>query len=151
MSIAGHTDEMRPTVLVVRASELQRRGTATVLRLHGFHVIEASTGPEALERAAGARVDVLVAELLMPGMNGLELARRLRAHRPGLAALITSEWELSQRQLDLAGGADARLLPRAGSMQGLVEAVRKASERSARHHPSEPPTFATAPPLGSVN
>lgn len=142
---------MRPTVLVVRSSDVLCHCVATVLRLHGFRVIEASSGPEAMERAAGQRVDVIVADLLMPGMNGLELARRLRAVNPGLAALITSEWELSQRQIDLAGGADARLVPHSGSMQGLVEAVRKASERARRTLPSDPPSFVPTPAVGSVN
>ena len=52
---------------------------ATVLRYAGFDVFEAATGEEALELARSHRPDVIIADLLMPGMNGYEFTRALRS------------------------------------------------------------------------
>lgn len=59
---------------------------AALLRLSGYDVSVASSAPEALEAASEKRFDVVVSDIGMPGMNGYELARALRA-RPEYAAV----------------------------------------------------------------
>ena len=62
------------------------------LRAQGYRVLEAGDGAEALELVAahGASIDLLVADVVMPRMGGIELARRLRADRPRLRVLHVS-------------------------------------------------------------
>jgi YesN/AraC family two-component response regulator len=57
-------------------------------------VITAAGGDEALRLAAGhaGPIDILVTDVVMPGMNGLELWERLRAERPSVSALFLSGW-----------------------------------------------------------
>jgi PAS domain S-box-containing protein len=52
---------------------------ATVLRYAGFEVLEAATGEEALELARGSRPELIITDLVMPGMNGYEFTRALRS------------------------------------------------------------------------
>lgn len=52
---------------------------ATLLGYAGYRVIEAATGEEALSLAAQRRPDLIISDILMPGMNGYEFVRRLRA------------------------------------------------------------------------
>ncbi|HLK40530.1 MAG TPA: ATP-binding protein [Polyangiaceae bacterium] len=68
------------TVLVVDDDERVRRAMAAVLEARGYRVLGAATGEEALEVAKRHKppIDVVVADVIMPGMGGLELGRRLR-------------------------------------------------------------------------
>jgi CheY-like chemotaxis protein len=76
--------------LVVEDEDAVRSVTAGILQAAGFTVLEARDGVDALARAEGQPVRVLVADMVMPRMNGLELARRLREDRPDLGVLFVS-------------------------------------------------------------
>lgn len=78
------------TVLLVEDDALLRRSTSATLREHGFTVVEASSGEEALERLGDHDVDIVVSDVLMRGVDGRELAERLERERPALPILLTS-------------------------------------------------------------
>ena len=80
------------TVLLVEDEDAVRALAAHALRLAGYRVIAAASGCEALERSAGldGRVHVLVTDVVMPGMNGRELAERLTSTRPDTRVLFVS-------------------------------------------------------------
>jgi PAS domain S-box-containing protein len=78
-------------ILLVDDEDLVRAGTAEMLRDMGHHVTEAPGGAEALAALqAGAEVDAVVTDYMMPRMNGSELAARVQAQRPGLPLLIVT-------------------------------------------------------------
>ena len=80
------------TVMVVEDEPMVRKLARDVLDMHGYCVLEASHGPQALE-IAGAHsgvIDIVVTDVVMPRMNGVELYRRLRAMRPDVAVLFMS-------------------------------------------------------------
>ena len=83
---------MRPlSVLVVDDDRDTAESTAYLLALHGFRAAQARTGTEALSLASADPPDVALIDLVMPGMDGFEVACRLRgpapARRPLLVAL----------------------------------------------------------------
>lgn len=83
---------------------LAQRDEAIVLR-------EARSGEEALQLADALRPDVVLMDLAMPRMNGLEATRLLKARWPGLAVIIiTVHDEEAYRRTALAAGAEAFLL-----------------------------------------
>ncbi|MFC4729701.1 PAS domain-containing protein [Coralloluteibacterium thermophilus] len=83
--------------LLVDDEDLVRLSTANMLSDLGYVVVEAASAEAALRRVAeGLRPDVLVTDHLMPGMNGTDLARRLRSARPELAVLIVSGYAESE-------------------------------------------------------
>ena len=61
-----------------------------VLQKAGYEVITAKSGPEALKVASRDPVDMVLSDYLMPGMNGAELARELKAQKPGLPVVLIS-------------------------------------------------------------
>ncbi|HEV7658671.1 MAG TPA: response regulator [Allosphingosinicella sp.] len=78
-------------VLVVEDEEQVRAMTVDALRELGYTVVEAANGERALERLAEMpRVDLLFTDIVMPGMNGRELADKVRAERPGTQILFTT-------------------------------------------------------------
>ena len=86
-------------VLVVDDDPEVRHVTASFLAGFGYHETEACDGPAALDLLARERFDLVVADLAMPGMSGVELASEVRAREPDLPVLI------------LTGHADAMRIP----------------------------------------
>ncbi|MDX6513905.1 MAG: hypothetical protein QOE36_3409 [Gaiellaceae bacterium] len=81
------------TILVVEDNEPLRVLVAQVLESYGYTVITAADGPSALELAAAEhapRIHLLLTDVVMPQMNGREVAEELAALRPGLRVLFTS-------------------------------------------------------------
>ncbi|UPG74357.1 response regulator [Roseomonas gilardii subsp. gilardii] len=68
----------------------------------GFRISTAGSGAEALACPALPRVELLVTDLAMPGMNGLELARQVRQRRPGLGVLLITGFVGEAAEADLA-------------------------------------------------
>ena len=79
------------TLLVVEDEEPLRRGTCKFLRTLGYRVLAANSAEEALSMANDEeRVDLLLTDVIMPGMNGRELSQALRGMRPELRVIYVS-------------------------------------------------------------
>jgi DNA-binding response OmpR family regulator len=70
---------VKQTVLVVDDDPLILRAAATVLDLEEFEVVTSESAEEALERLETSTPDLLVADIMLPGMDGFELCRRVRS------------------------------------------------------------------------
>ncbi|MCI3274877.1 response regulator transcription factor [Streptomyces cylindrosporus] len=86
-----------PTVAEVVAGYLDRAGYA---------VDRAADGPAALTRAAAHRPDLVVLDLMLPGMDGLEVCRRMRESGPVPVIMLTARGDEDDRILGLEVGAD---------------------------------------------
>jgi signal transduction histidine kinase len=113
------------TVLVVDDDDRVRGALQAVLRSHGYRVQEASCGADALDivRRGELPVDVVIADVVMPGMTGLELARRLRSMNP-IPVLYTSGH--TERRLERCGWRPEAgpLLRKAFGPSELLRSVR---------------------------
>jgi DNA-binding response OmpR family regulator len=97
-------------VLVVDDEQVIRHFLRTGLRYEGFEVHEAADGREALRMAANLRPDVVVLDLLMPGVDGYEVCRRLRGRTDLGIIMLTARDELHDRVRGLDLGADDYLV-----------------------------------------
>jgi CheY-like chemotaxis protein len=81
------------TILLVEDDPAVRQLTERILATAGYRVLVGVDGEDAL-RVAGAHadIDVLVTDVIMPGMNGQQLADRLTDQRPGLPVIFTSAY-----------------------------------------------------------
>src|SRR3954449_11434349 len=66
------------SLLIVDDEELNREGLARRLQRHGYQVTGAKSGREAIELLGGRRFDLVLLDIMMPGMNGLEVLKFLR-------------------------------------------------------------------------
>jgi two-component system, cell cycle sensor histidine kinase and response regulator CckA len=98
----------KKTVLVADDEPALRLAAERILSRAGYRVLAAAAGDEALAvaEADGGRVDVLVTDVVMPRVGGVELAARLGAREPGLRVVYMSGYPQSHLALDggLAGG-----------------------------------------------
>lgn len=74
-----YAGQLRPTLLVVDDDRVLQSVLARRLRREGFVVETAASGPEALERLAEGWPALVIVDLMMPGMDGFELSRRIKA------------------------------------------------------------------------
>jgi CheY-like chemotaxis protein len=95
------------------------------LRVEGFEVVEALSGAQALNGLADTDVDAAVVDLMMPGMNGLEMCRVLKERFPDVTVVLTSAYHVSQRQLELAGIGHAVFIGKPFTMEKLARIVRQ--------------------------
>ena len=91
------------TVLLVEDDDTVRRVTGAVLKHHGYRVIEAASGPAALQTfmEQGDRIHLLITDVVMPGMNGAALVEQIHKLAPGLPILLISGYigETASREL----------------------------------------------------
>jgi two-component system cell cycle response regulator DivK len=99
-----------PLVLIVDDARDNREAYAEYLRFHGFRTIEAANGQEALKESARWNPDVILLDLRLPDMDGVDVSRRIRSSgaRPRIIALSACVF---QPDVDAAmeGGCDAFL------------------------------------------
>ncbi len=124
-------------VLVVDDDRTVAEVVTGYLERAGFEVEQAEDGPAALERAAARRPDLVVLDLMLPGMDGLEVCRRLRARGPVPVIMLTARGDEDDRILGLEVGADDYVTkpfsPRELVLR--VESVLRRSQASARPRP----------------
>ncbi len=91
-ALGGSAHEGRETVLVVDDDERVRQITAESLRRFGYVVLTAESGAAAIDLSRGepGRIDLLVTDVVMPGMSGRELADVLQRERPAIRVLFVS-------------------------------------------------------------
>jgi len=134
LSSQGHAgEEARPaaeagqeTILVADDEREIRRLIAAVLRVRGYSVLEAADGDEALRVAAryAGPIHLLVADAVMPALDGRELCRRVRLQRPETSLLIVS----GDTTMELAPGL--AFLPKPFKLADLLGAVECALGRA---------------------
>jgi DNA-binding NtrC family response regulator len=138
------------TVLVVDDDHEHTRALATVLERAGYGVCTASDGQEALARLAERSFELIITDLRMPRMNGLDLLRSARAMSPQAAVIVLTaygEWETYVSAMD-SGALD--YLGKPARREQILCAVRKALARRGLRaanipvRPAEDP--ASAPP-----
>jgi DNA-binding response OmpR family regulator len=111
-------------VLVVDDEENQLRVLAMGLRLEGFDVATATSAEQAMTELDQGTVDIVVVDLMMPGTNGIELARQLRERHPETRVILTSAYHLSERQLERADCGVVGFVPKPYALAELADFLR---------------------------
>jgi two-component system, chemotaxis family, chemotaxis protein CheY len=119
------------TILVVDDSNLSRKTSRRLLEAGGHCVLDAADGLAALERYSLEKPDVVLLDVTMAGMNGLEVLQHLRAFDPiARVVMATADVQTSTRELALAGGA-AGFVTKPLNGEVLLAAVAAALEGAA--------------------
>jgi CheY-like chemotaxis protein len=110
-------------VLVVEDEEAVRESTRRILAANGYSVLTAGCGAEALELCReGVGIDLLLTDVVMPGMSGRALAASIGEMKPDLRVLYMSGY--TDRQLDV--GDSRRLIEKPFNTETLLRGVAEA-------------------------
>ena len=131
-------------ILVVDDERAVRESLRRALELEGYGVELASDGEEALRRLAlEPTPDAVVLDILMPGVDGLEVCRRLRSEGNGVPVLmLTARSEVDSRVAGLDAGADD-YLPKPFALAELLARLRALLRRSGETNGASTPATAT--------
>ena len=138
---AGASPSSAGRVLLVEDDPSVAEVVGRYLERDGFVVSWVSDGQAALQRAIEVGPGLVVLDLSLPGMDGLEVLRRLRALAPVPVVILTARGEESDRVEGLQLGADDYVV-KPFSPRELVARVRAVLRRTCRAHP--PPGVAEA-------
>lgn len=101
---------MSKTILIVDDSASIRQVVAMTLKGAGYEVIEACDGQDALSKLTGQRVHLIISDVNMPVMNGIELLKQVKAHptyKFTPVIMLTTESSDSMKEQGRAAGAKA--------------------------------------------
>jgi two-component system cell cycle sensor histidine kinase/response regulator CckA len=119
--------EPRQTVLVVDDEEGLRTLVCRTLRAEGYGTLEAAHGAEALEvmEKAAEPVDLVVTDVVMPGMDGRELGRRLTQRWPTLPILYISAYDVNDIFRRGSPRSSAPFLQKPFPAEGLITTIQE--------------------------
>lgn len=117
-------------VLIVDDEQNVRRTLAVGLRLSGFEAEEAPGSEAAMALLAAKTFDVALLDLMLPEVNGLDLARWIHDRYPGVCVILMSGYHLSERQVERADAGISAFLPKPFLIE---EAVRVCNEILGDH------------------
>ena len=118
-----------PTVLLIDDEEMFVEYLARRLRARGLDVVTAHDGPSGLEAARTLRPQVVVLDLLMPGMNGLETFEALRIVSPGSRVIILTGHGIEPPDDLVAGDAPVSFFLKPVSLDQVFRAIADALGR----------------------
>jgi two-component system nitrogen regulation response regulator GlnG len=119
----------RPTILVVDDDEDARAALATILAAEGFQAVTAADGESAIERVASEPPAVVLLDRIMPGLDGIETLRRLKAIAPEVTVIIVTGYGDTSSAVQAMKLGAYDYLTKPLQIDQLLIAVRRAVER----------------------
>ncbi len=123
---------MNKTVAIADDHPVYRSGLRHLLEASSFTVVsEAGEGGEAVDQAFVHRPDVVVMDVRMPGMDGIEAARRIKEGLPGTSVVMISASDQDQGIFDAIQAGVSGYVVKDDEPESLLEAIRNAAEGKA--------------------
>ena len=126
MSTAPAPAMSAPTILVIEDYDDTRQLISSMLRKDGYHVIEAEDGVEGLLKASAGYPDLVIMDLALPEMDGVETARRIR-QTPKLSRtpiFVVSAWLTKEVEADVRAAGCTEVFAKPFEVDELIDRVR---------------------------
>jgi DNA-binding response OmpR family regulator len=127
----SHIIDTMPRVLLIEDDEAVRDGLELALRRQGYQVAAAATGEDGLDRLRALPPDIVVLDLMLPGIDGYEVCRRARRIGPVPIIMLTARSDDLDIVSGLEAGADDYVVKpvQARVLDARIRAVLRRSER----------------------
>jgi CheY-like chemotaxis protein len=119
------------TILIVDDDHQVREVIARSLTACGYEVVPAQDGRDAIERFADGRgIDLVILDMMMPGMSGRECLARLREIAPGVRVLVTTGYTSNGSARDMLGEGAIDIIEKPIDLKALAEKVKSALDQT---------------------
>jgi pilus assembly protein CpaE len=147
---------MSEKILIIDDDLDTLRLVGLMLQKQGFQIVAASSGPQGLELAFSELPDLVLLDVMMPGMDGYEVARQLRANEKTLdipILMFTAKSQLDDKVTGFEAGADDYLTKptHPSELQAHVRALLARSSKNKLNPPSRPPVEEPAYIIGVIS
>jgi two-component system, NarL family, invasion response regulator UvrY len=117
------------TILVADDHPIMRRGVKQILAESEEMTVtgEAGSGQEVLEKVRHANFDVVILDLSMPGISGMDVLKQIKKDKPAQKVLVLSRYPEEQYAFPAIKAGAAGYVPKTGVVEELVEAVKRVS------------------------
>jgi DNA-binding NtrC family response regulator len=140
---------MNASILVVDDEPVVQDAVRWLLRAQGYDVDTAGNGEEALSRIAQHEFDVVVSDIKMPGLNGLDVLERSRALKPNLSVILMTGYASLETAIEALRLGAADYLRKPFELDDLTVSVERALRAHRPPEPTRPrPLLPAAPPTG---
>ncbi len=101
-------EKRKAVVLVVDDDDVVRKSLGLLISSLGYYCLQAEDGEEAVEVLESTNCDLVLSDLMMPGMDGLELLEHIKKHRPDISVIIATGYsdKVSYADVIKAGSTD---------------------------------------------
>jgi CheY-like chemotaxis protein len=93
----------------------------------GYEVVTTRSGEEGVKMALATKFDVILTDLAMPGLSGLEVARQIRRTYPSLPIILVTGWERTLDSAQIAAAGITDVLYKPFRIEQLTEVVKSAA------------------------
>ena len=127
-----HTDKV---ILLVEDNEPAREATTALLQMMGYHVLAAAEGRTGLDLYYRHRhaIQLILTDLVMPEMGGIELYRRIRSENSAVAVLLMTGYPLEGELQDGELNGNVEWLQKPFTVKQLTHAVRRLLDQTRSH------------------
>jgi two-component system cell cycle sensor histidine kinase/response regulator CckA len=127
-------DLPQDTILVVDDEPTVLNFCKLILSRSGYQVLEARTGADGLQvaQSAGVRIRLALLDVVMPGMNGIELANRLRQLDPKMEVLLMSGYSVNEIRNIAGGDHPYRIIWKPFKTESLLRMIQTVLDGQAR-------------------
>ena len=125
---SGQPGSFEPKTILIVDDEVKRRALLKLgLMRHGFSVLEAGGGEEALRvsKEWDGPIHLLLVDVVMPGMSGVELAPQIMAMRPDIKVILMSGYRDDQIFLNAALNPNTPFFHKPFTLEALIEKVQE--------------------------
>jgi len=135
-TVAEHSTSRKTRILIVEDEPAMVAGLRDNFEYEGYEVISAADGAEGLERALADNPDLVVLDVMMPRMSGLDVCKQLKARRPSLPIImLTARGQEIDKVVGLELGADD-YVTKPFSIRELMARVKAVLRRVSTHAPA---------------
>jgi len=115
---------MSKTILIIDDSESVRQLLAFSLKESGYEVVEADNGRTALSKLSGAKINLIICDVNMPEMDGIQAVSRISKEMPAVKVIALSVYN-EQHAADVMRSAGAyEYIPKGSPLEHLIDTIR---------------------------
>jgi DNA-binding NtrC family response regulator len=124
--------EPRRRILIVDDEKMMVKTLSDILRLRGWEVVGAHAGEEAIDFLSSGEVDIVLMDVRMGGMTGVDALRVIRERQPGLPVVLMTAFSTTELLLEAERQGAVRILAKPLAIHGLVQILESITEAPRR-------------------